>query len=162
MIRRPPRSTLFPYTTLFRSGSPPGREQTAITQLIEPGVNEQHHSVIGFRPADPPDGLENAVHAWKGVSVIKSRSVLLLEIVADQITFDTKLRQAHPDDDSTDQTLAYQVNPFSENSAQHCEPGQRFARHNRKGGQEGIAFRFGHAWSLDENRDRRVAGLKFL
>src|SRR5438067_7432751 len=24
MIRRPPRSTLFPYTTLFRSGEPPG------------------------------------------------------------------------------------------------------------------------------------------
>src|SRR5256885_7006676 len=31
MIRRPPRSTLFPYTTLFRSRSPqgdPGREET--------------------------------------------------------------------------------------------------------------------------------------
>src|SRR3712207_9362951 len=25
MIRRPPRSTLFPYTTLFRSGTPPRR-----------------------------------------------------------------------------------------------------------------------------------------
>src|SRR3712207_7711546 len=25
MIRRPPRSTLFPYTTLFRSGAPGGR-----------------------------------------------------------------------------------------------------------------------------------------
>src|SRR4051812_49884599 len=25
MIRRPPRSTLFPYTTLFRSPPPPGR-----------------------------------------------------------------------------------------------------------------------------------------
>src|SRR3712207_8158560 len=25
MIRRPPRSTLFPYTTLFRSGQRPGR-----------------------------------------------------------------------------------------------------------------------------------------
>src|SRR3712207_8130389 len=25
MIRRPPRSTLFPYTTLFRSGHPPER-----------------------------------------------------------------------------------------------------------------------------------------
>src|SRR3712207_8973990 len=25
MIRRPPRSTLFPYTTLFRSGNIPGR-----------------------------------------------------------------------------------------------------------------------------------------
>src|SRR2546427_9015273 len=26
MIRRPPRSTLFPYTTLFRSSAPPGLE----------------------------------------------------------------------------------------------------------------------------------------
>src|SRR2546430_9623552 len=26
MIRRPPRSTLFPYTTLFRSGEPRGRD----------------------------------------------------------------------------------------------------------------------------------------
>src|SRR2546428_9353631 len=29
MIRRPPRSTLFPYTTLFRSRSPPGRDSLA-------------------------------------------------------------------------------------------------------------------------------------
>src|SRR5215204_2550127 len=29
MIRRPPRSTLFPYTTLFRSPSPPRRPATA-------------------------------------------------------------------------------------------------------------------------------------
>src|SRR2546429_4684540 len=27
MIRRPPRSTLFPYTTLFRSGHAPGEPQ---------------------------------------------------------------------------------------------------------------------------------------
>src|SRR2546427_5337336 len=27
MIRRPPRSTLFPYTTLFRSCLPPGRDE---------------------------------------------------------------------------------------------------------------------------------------
>src|SRR3712207_8231977 len=31
MIRRPPRSTLFPYTTLFRS--PPKRERVAATPL---------------------------------------------------------------------------------------------------------------------------------
>src|SRR5947199_6547948 len=29
MIRRPPRSTLFPYTTLFRSPRPAGRRQRA-------------------------------------------------------------------------------------------------------------------------------------
>src|SRR2546430_5532986 len=28
MIRRPPRSTLFPYTTLFRSGAPPARSSS--------------------------------------------------------------------------------------------------------------------------------------
>src|SRR5258708_38442404 len=35
MIRRPPRSTLFPYTTLFRSTSPPacGRVQKALDVL---------------------------------------------------------------------------------------------------------------------------------
>src|SRR3989442_9927688 len=33
MIRRPPRSTLFPYTTLFRSASPPprGKERAGLT-----------------------------------------------------------------------------------------------------------------------------------
>src|SRR2546426_4957895 len=30
MIRRPPRSTLFPYTTLFRSGFPGTQELTAV------------------------------------------------------------------------------------------------------------------------------------
>src|SRR5262245_62623571 len=30
MIRRPPRSTLFPYTTLFRSGSAPASRSAAV------------------------------------------------------------------------------------------------------------------------------------
>src|SRR5256885_9137878 len=34
MIRRPPRSTLFPYTTLFRSPSP-GPEQTRVGRSID-------------------------------------------------------------------------------------------------------------------------------
>src|SRR5260370_37505722 len=60
MIRRPPRSTLFPYTTLFRSPSP---------QVADPLVDEprsgfpgrwltaprtrQDRSVDGFRPLMP-------------------------------------------------------------------------------------------------------------
>src|SRR2546427_7798612 len=37
MIRRPPRSTLFPYTTLFRSLAEPGRRfaETAAMDLLE-------------------------------------------------------------------------------------------------------------------------------
>src|SRR5256885_5845095 len=36
MIRRPPRSTLFPYTTLFRSTGRAGRSRR-VTQLVAPG-----------------------------------------------------------------------------------------------------------------------------
>src|SRR3712207_8266002 len=32
MIRRPPRSTLFPYTTLFRSSPPPGTGSFVVTE----------------------------------------------------------------------------------------------------------------------------------
>src|SRR5256885_12455325 len=53
MIRRPPRSTLFPYTTLFRSGSGVWH-----TGSVEPG------RVKGFQlwVALPPE-LENQAHA---------------------------------------------------------------------------------------------------
>src|SRR5687767_15636848 len=34
MIRRPPRSTLFPYTTLFRSAESPGSYENAIATAI--------------------------------------------------------------------------------------------------------------------------------
>src|SRR3712207_7472172 len=37
MIRRPPRSTLFPYTTLFRSGKITRDELTAIEKAACPG-----------------------------------------------------------------------------------------------------------------------------
>src|SRR3712207_8756911 len=48
MIRRPPRSTLFPYTTLFRSGTPPGG--LGVQRLAAGDV-----AMIDFRPADPED-----------------------------------------------------------------------------------------------------------
>src|SRR2546427_965231 len=35
MIRRPPRSTLFPYTTLFRSPSPQGRPRPVLGVVFE-------------------------------------------------------------------------------------------------------------------------------
>src|SRR5260221_5484398 len=55
MIRRPPRSTLFPYTTLFRSGQrelhpPPGRaggnrepDRLRAEELQRRGEDVQHH-----------------------------------------------------------------------------------------------------------------------
>src|SRR5256884_3744475 len=51
MIRRPPRSTLFPYTTLFRSMRPPvlcapangAARQNAIAKAIANEMLRQHH-----------------------------------------------------------------------------------------------------------------------
>src|SRR2546427_3502485 len=40
MIRRPPRSTLFPYTTLFRSRNSAGGGQVAV--LLHPGSDPDH------------------------------------------------------------------------------------------------------------------------
>src|SRR3712207_7265108 len=39
MIRRPPRSTLFPYTTLFRSGDGGGRVADLVTELTGGGAH---------------------------------------------------------------------------------------------------------------------------
>src|SRR2546425_1562960 len=52
MIRRPPRSTLFPYTTLFRSHTGNGSGWAARWRLIEAGVgvnetrSEEHTSEL--------------------------------------------------------------------------------------------------------------------
>src|SRR2546428_11765942 len=56
MIRRPPRSTLFPYTTLFRSccilSIPPGchraRKQTSISEIVV-SRSEEHTSELQSR-----------------------------------------------------------------------------------------------------------------
>src|SRR5256885_10248406 len=48
MIRRPPRSTLFPYTTLFRSNSPVMSMPTSAIASIAEGL-------ISFPGSEPPD-----------------------------------------------------------------------------------------------------------
>src|SRR2546422_2676790 len=57
MIRRPPRSTLFPYTTLFRS---PGFEKTPPigTDLSEEGSKPADLLLFGFVP------IEHSSPAW--------------------------------------------------------------------------------------------------
>src|SRR5438309_6608580 len=42
MIRRPPRSTLFPYTTLFRSRSHRGRRRIGRTGAVDHGPRREH------------------------------------------------------------------------------------------------------------------------
>src|SRR2546430_15073511 len=51
MIRRPPRSTLFPYTTLFRS-RPTGKLPPCSPYSVRRHEKEMHHIIKDFRTKD--------------------------------------------------------------------------------------------------------------
>src|SRR5688572_2630327 len=49
MLRRPPRSTLFPYTTLFRSASCSGAVRYHRLNVVSSGINERAAEAGAFR-----------------------------------------------------------------------------------------------------------------
>src|SRR5256886_13889677 len=57
MIRRPPRSTLFPYTTLFRSRADPDTVMWAENLLKVPVVDHWWQTETGWAIAGNPLGL---------------------------------------------------------------------------------------------------------
>src|SRR2546430_9514358 len=80
MIRRPPRSTLFPYTTLFRSRHPdhdaPRRGRDAADELrIQ--VEDGHHGGIG----EPRDHVERSE---EHTSELQSQSNLVCRLLLEK------------------------------------------------------------------------------
>src|SRR5436853_2832354 len=55
MIRRPPRSTLFPYTTLFRSGAAPARRARPTWPILPRPARGRRTDRCPTRPAAGPD-----------------------------------------------------------------------------------------------------------
>src|SRR2546426_4750417 len=53
MIRRPPRSTLFPYTTLFRSAETPSRPERGASVARRRPAERRCHRLAGCHPAPP-------------------------------------------------------------------------------------------------------------
>src|SRR3712207_8413610 len=83
MIRRPPRSTLFPYTTLFRShgaraaGRPPGRRRRGRVRARRGGV----------RDARGPQGLRGfhaARRSEEHTSELQSRQYLVCRLLLEK------------------------------------------------------------------------------
>src|SRR2546426_3231386 len=60
MIRRPPRSTLFPYTTLFRSYRRLVCNPQEITMFNWPGNDYRDRSLIGCTPTEAVSALQDA------------------------------------------------------------------------------------------------------
>src|SRR3989441_5105046 len=83
MIRRPPRSTLFPYTTLFRSTEPePGRAEAATAELLEGEIVHVRRTGTGRVPGRTdrcPGGARSEEHTSELQSLAYLVCRLLLE-----------------------------------------------------------------------------------
>src|SRR4051812_50003816 len=84
MIRRPPRSTLFPYTTLFRSrdlrpgaAAPRGRRLAGDRRPLLLGIAERHPRRLGLRR--PPVEERSEEHTSELQSHVNLVCRLLLE-----------------------------------------------------------------------------------
>src|SRR2546421_8625680 len=72
MIRRPPRSTLFPYTTLFRSDQPLGTDRVGgdkrmniaehLRRIADVLGNQREQILVGFARADRKSTRLNSSH----------------------------------------------------------------------------------------------------
>src|SRR2546428_9195549 len=85
MIRRPPRSTLFPYTTLFRSLTPHGveagdhdRVRRVVDDHVHAGGGLEGADVATFTPDDPPFRSE------EHTSELQSRSDLVCRLLLEK------------------------------------------------------------------------------
>src|SRR3712207_7233767 len=92
MIRRPPRSTLFPYTTLFRSHTPYGHRLrgTGGTQLL---AQSRHVRLeperVGLRDVSPGEGQQRVVfhdllRSEEHTSELQSRQYLVCRLLLEK------------------------------------------------------------------------------
>src|SRR3712207_7222705 len=99
MIRRPPRSTLFPYTTLFRSpnGHGPALELVAAytpdgLEAMIAGAHEQLRSRGMTRPALPvPEAADlGAARSEEHTSELQSRQYLVCRLLLEKKNINKK------------------------------------------------------------------------
>src|SRR3712207_7930638 len=87
MIRRPPRSTLFPYTTLFRSAKPPVAAPSTPAPPAPPTPGRTLHA----GPVSPPPlpsppawPLHTAVRSEEHTSELQSRQYLVCRLLLEK------------------------------------------------------------------------------
>src|SRR3712207_7234727 len=88
MIRRPPRSTLFPYTTLFRSEAGSGLALD-VHQVLEDLVGGGDHAGVGLEPAvgnDHVAELLGQVRSEEHTSELQSRQYLVCRLLLENKT----------------------------------------------------------------------------
>src|SRR2546423_10337411 len=77
MIRRPPRSTLFPYTTLFRSGF-----DDFLGHFLR--VAQQHHGVVAIEELVIDPGITDAARSEEHTSELQSLAYLVCRLLLEK------------------------------------------------------------------------------
>src|SRR3712207_8644147 len=81
MIRRPPRSTLFPYTTLFRSAAAAARRPRAAARLPRAGGARRRRARLEGRR---PHRLRLGVRSEEHTSELQSRQYLVCRLLLEK------------------------------------------------------------------------------
>src|SRR2546422_7484623 len=84
MIRRPPRSTLFPYTTLFRSRSATSPIAPSVTTATGPSRPAAAASAGASRVAPSPGGSESYARSEEHTSELQSRLHLVCRLLLEK------------------------------------------------------------------------------
>src|SRR3712207_7528854 len=99
MIRRPPRSTLFPYTTLFRSDAPrPGKALLGYGEGARRGAGLSRRSARGWRAGRIPGvlsiplGARQPARSEEHTSELQSRQYLVCRLLLEKKTKSITLR----------------------------------------------------------------------
>src|SRR3712207_8903907 len=97
MIRRPPRSTLFPYTTLFRSDLFGVFERNGVLYYINPDVLQITQTSTGTISRatlgyDPLTGQELTFRSEEHTSELQSRQYLVCRLLLEKKTKQDILR----------------------------------------------------------------------
>src|SRR3989441_1987370 len=115
MIRRPPRSTLFPYTTLFRSGgSQPGRGSLVVAEGGGQGEAGFHAAVDehgGIPRADRSFALAPSRESWEARTCQQAQGANKAVVHADKAESATRFQFGSRSEEHTSelQSLAYLV-----------------------------------------------------
>src|SRR2546425_9677429 len=92
MIRRPPRSTLFPYTTLFRShGVVVDRDRAARS---DPGVDADSRARRDIEDADPPCRGQEIARSEEHTSELQSLAYLVCRLLLEKKKKSNKYRNS--------------------------------------------------------------------
>src|SRR3712207_8650694 len=85
MIRRPPRSTLFPYTTLFRSAADGASERLEVELAVDGDDRDGQHAVdVRHQRLEDLRGIQPQDRSEEHTSELQSRQYLVCRLLLEK------------------------------------------------------------------------------